>query len=202
MRRDGSGLVVYVGRADRQVKVRGFRIEPGELERHIVAHPAVRQAYVCTRRDAELGTNELLAYVVLGAELSYEDFDRHLSAGLPPYMRPHRIHRVDALPLNANGKVDQGALLARDDEPWRPAATAGASATAWEREVLDLAGRILGVPDLRPDDRWIPHGGDSLKALRLRFEVRRLWGRELPHVRGAEVDVRGAGGGDRTGPGG
>ncbi|MET9480179.1 amino acid adenylation domain-containing protein [Streptomyces sp. NPDC006638] len=180
VRQDGSGLVVYVGRADRQVKVRGFRIEPGELERHLVAHPAVRQAYVCTRRDAELGTNELLAYVVLGAELSYEDVDRHLSAGLPPYMRPHRIFRVDALPLNANGKVDQGALLADDREPWRPAVTAaGPSATAWEREVLDLAGGILGVPDLRPDDRWIPHGGDSLKALRLRFEVRRLWGREL-----------------------
>ncbi|MYV53971.1 non-ribosomal peptide synthetase, partial [Streptomyces sp. SID3212] len=179
VRQDGSGLVVYVGRADRQVKVRGFRIEPGELERHLVAHRAVRQAYVCTRRDAELGTNELLAYVVPGAELSYEDVDRHLAAGLPPYMRPHRIHRVEALPLNANGKVDQGALLARDDEPWRPTATAGASATAWEREVLDLAGRILGVPELRPDDRWIPHGGDSLKALRLRFEVRRLWGREL-----------------------
>ncbi|WP_327028827.1 amino acid adenylation domain-containing protein [Micromonospora sp. NBC_01740] len=224
VRADAAGRVEYVGRVDRQVKVRGFRVEPGEVERQVLAHPGVRQAYVCTRRDPVHGTNELLAYLVTAGDLSYAEFDRHLTATLPPYLRPHRVHRVGALPLTANGKVDADALLRRDDPPWRagrddppgcggrddpprrggrddphphdgreerhdphphdgrdgePAEVAG---TAWQRAVLGLAGEVLGVPDLRPDDRWIASGGDSLKALRLRFEIQRRWGAEVPQA--------------------
>ncbi|MFJ8385720.1 amino acid adenylation domain-containing protein, partial [Streptomyces sp. NPDC094438] len=179
VRGDREGRISYVGRADRQVKVRGFRIEPGELERQIVTHPAVRQAYVCTRRDPDHGADELLAYLVLGADLSYEEFARHLADGLPAYMRPHRIHLVDELPLNANGKVDQAALLASDSPPWRSDAEA-VPTTGHQQAVLDLASQILGVPGLRLGDGWIAHGGDSLKALRLRFEIRRRWGCEIP----------------------
>ncbi|MFE4916446.1 amino acid adenylation domain-containing protein [Streptomyces sp. NPDC056652] len=190
VRADADGLVEYLGRADRQVKVRGFRIEPGELERRIVAHPAVRQAYVCTRRDGEDGPNELLAYVVLGEKsseeseessdgLSFEEFDRHLAAGLPTYMRPHHIYVVAALPRNANGKIDQAALERAGHRPWRRPHGEQPAATAWQREVLGVAAEILRVPEPRLDDRWIAVGGDSLKALRLRFEVRRRWGCEL-----------------------
>ncbi|WP_030675311.1 non-ribosomal peptide synthetase [Streptomyces sp. NRRL B-1347] len=183
VRLDAAGDVAYVERADRQVKVRGFRVEPGELERQIVAHPAVRQAYVCTRRDAS-GVNELLAYLVLGADLAYDDFDAHLAASLPAYMRPHRAYLIDALPLNANGKVDRAALLRRPDAPWRRADEPGAAeaVTDRQREVLDLAGEVLGLTGLRLADRWIACGGDSLKALRLRFEARRRWGCELPQA--------------------
>lgn len=182
-----DGLIEYMGRADRQVKVRGFRIEPGELEQRIVAHPAVRQAYVCARRDGEDGPNELLAYVVFGDDLPFDEFDRHLAAGLPAYMRPHHIHRVDALPRTANGKVDEAALLCLDVRPWRrpdaaerTAAEEETAVTGRQREVLALAEEILGTPGIRPGDRWIAVGGDSLKALRLRFEARRRWGCELP----------------------
>ncbi|MGW2817014.1 amino acid adenylation domain-containing protein [Streptomyces sp. NPDC001415] len=178
VRPHADGGFSYVGRADRQVKVRGFRIEPGELERQIVAHPAVRQAYVCTRRDPESGANELLAHVVLGADLSHDEFDRHLANGLPSYMRPHRVHLVDELPLNANGKVDQAALLSGGTPPWR-ADTASVATTPHQQAVLDMASRILDVPGLRLGDSWIANGGDSLKALRLRFEIRRQWGCEL-----------------------
>lgn len=174
---EADGELVFVGRADRQVKVRGFRIEPGELERHITTHPAVRQAYVCVRRE-KAGTNELLAYVVLGGEVSYEEFDQHLAAGLPAYMRPHHTYRVGELPLNANGKVDQAVLLGRTDPPWRPAGDDG-PVSPWQRDVLDLAAEILGTSRPRLGDRWIAAGGDSLKALRLRFEVRRRWSCEL-----------------------
>ncbi|MFD3515842.1 amino acid adenylation domain-containing protein [Streptomyces sp. NPDC058657] len=183
--RDAEGRYSYVERADRQVKVRGFRIEPGELERRIVTHPAVRQAYVCTRRDAH-GVNELLAHLVLGAPLSYEDFARHVADGLPSYMRPHHTYLVDELPLNANGKVDRDALLSRTDAPWRGTEAHGAeqdapaALTDTQRELLVLAASVTGVEGLRVSDRWIAVGGDSLKALRLRFEVRRIWGVELP----------------------
>ncbi|MCH5671083.1 non-ribosomal peptide synthetase [Streptomyces gilvus] len=183
VRADGEGLVAYVGRTDRQVKVRGFRIEPGEVERRVLTHPAVQRAHVCTRPAGREGPNELLAFVVLGQELSYEEFDTHLTAHLPAYMRPHRIHLVADLPLNANGKVDQTALLEQAAQPWRPTASASASdapaTTETERHVLELAEEILGTPGLRLGDRWIAVGGDSLKALRFCFAVRQRWGREL-----------------------
>ncbi|MEU6538433.1 amino acid adenylation domain-containing protein [Streptomyces sp. NPDC047000] len=179
VRQDPDGLVTYVGRADRQVKVRGFRIEPGEVERRVLAHPGVRQVHVCTRRD-EAGRNELLAFVAPAGDLAFDAYDRHLTAALPPYMRPHRTHLVDALPLNANGKVDQDALLRTAGTPWRAPHRDTPPATPAQQRVLDLAGEVLGVTGLRPDDRWIPHGGDSLKALRFRFQILRRFGVDVP----------------------
>ena len=191
VRAGDEGLMEYVGRTDRQVKVRGFRIEPGEVERHVLSHPAVQRAYVCTRRASQEGPNELLAFVVLGQELSYEEFDSHLAAHLPAYMRPHQIHLVAELPLNANGKVDQAALLRRADRPWR-AATAesgGPATTETERRVVELAEEILGTTGLGLGDRWIASGGDSLKALRFCFAVRRRWGRELTQAAVLQGDL-------------
>ncbi|MEU3338927.1 amino acid adenylation domain-containing protein [Streptomyces sp. NPDC006668] len=181
VRADGEGLVAYVGRTDRQVKVRGFRIEPGEVERRVLTHPAVQQAHVCTRPAGREGPNELLAFLVLGQELSYEEFDGHLAAQLPAYMRPHRIHLVADLPLNANGKVDQRALLEQAAQPWRSTAADSdtPATTETERQVIELAEEILGTTGLRLGDRWIAVGGDSLKALRFCFAVRQRWGREL-----------------------
>lgn len=181
VRADDEGLLEYVGRTDRQVKVRGFRIEPGEVERRVLTHPAVQRAYVCTRRAGQEGPNELLAFVVLQQELSYEEFDSHLAAHLPAYMRPHQIHLVAELPLNANGKIDQAALLRQADRPWRPASPGsdGPPMTETERRVIELAEEILGTTGLGLGDRWIASGGDSLKALRFCFAVRRRWGREL-----------------------
>ncbi|RLL69343.1 amino acid adenylation domain-containing protein [Streptomyces sp. Z26] len=218
VRRDAQGDVTYVGRVDRQVKVRGFRVEPGELEQRIRTHPAVRQAYVCTRRaggggsdDGGEGPNELLAFVVVDPGLTWEEFDGHLGAVLPAYMRPHRLHRLEALPLTANGKVDQAALLARTDPPWRPdddgrrhGATADGDGAVLA-EVLELAARVLELPDPRPGDTWVACGGDSLKALRLRFEIRRRWGRDLPQSAVLDGDLAALAAaveaaGDDTGP--
>ncbi|MEV6561611.1 amino acid adenylation domain-containing protein [Nocardia sp. NPDC051756] len=177
--RNAEGDIEYVGRVDRQVKVRGFRIEPGEVERQLMAHPGIRQAYACTRRTGEHGPMELLAYLVTEPELTFSGVDRHLATTVPTYMRPHRLYRVDALPLTANGKVDQAALLSRADQPWR-ADTAAAEVAPWQRAVLDVIGQVLGLPDPRPGDRWIACGGDSLAALRFRHLVQRRWGCDIP----------------------
>ncbi|MEU9454343.1 amino acid adenylation domain-containing protein [Streptomyces sp. NPDC048277] len=180
VRRDADGRVLYVGRADRQVKVRGFRIEPGEVEQQILALPAVRHAHVCTRRDTA-DRNELLAFLVIGSGgLSFADYERHLAATLPSYMRPHHTHLVAELPLTANGKVDRAALLRDAGTPWRGNREDAVPVGTGQRPVLDLAAEILGVGVLRPDDRWIPNGGDSLKALRFRFEILERYGVDLP----------------------
>ncbi|MFJ6079996.1 amino acid adenylation domain-containing protein [Streptomyces sp. NPDC092369] len=184
VRQDTQGRITYVGRADRQVKVRGFRIEPGEVERQILAHPAVRQAYVCTRRD-DAGRGELLAFLVLGDDAldddhAYEAYDRHLAAALPSYMRPHHTHLVAELPRNANGKVDQAELLRDARTSWRGTRGGDAPVSAEQRRVLEIAEEILAVNGLRPGDRWAASGGDSLKALRFRFEILRRFAVDLP----------------------
>ncbi|MFJ6130322.1 amino acid adenylation domain-containing protein [Streptomyces griseoviridis] len=179
VRQDTRGRISYVGRADRQVKVRGFRIEPGEVERQILTLPAVRQAYVCTRRDPD-GRNELLAFLVADDDLALDAWERHLTAALPAYMRPHHTHRVTALPLTPNGKVDRAALLRDAGTPWRAPRDIAVPVTDAQRPVLEIAEEILAVGALRPDDRWIPSGGDSLKALRFRFAILRRFAVDLP----------------------
>ncbi len=184
-----GGRYAYVGRTDRQVKVRGFRIEPGELEQRLLAHPEIRQVHVAVRHAA---TAELLAFVVAG-NLSYDAFEAHLSETVPAYMRPHHVFRLGELPRNANGKVDEAALLAGGFSSWRP--DTGGDATAWEHEVLQVVSDVLGVPGLRPLDTWLRSGGDSLKALRLRFAIRERWGADLaPSVvqRGTFADLAAA----------
>ncbi len=181
VRADDEGRLTHLGRADRQVKVRGFRIEPGEVERHLLAHPAVRQAHVCTRRE-DADRHELLAFLVLEGDLSYETYERHLADTLPVYMRPHRTHPVERIPLSANGKADEAALLgtAEAQAPWRGEHRGEQEATAAQREILDLAAEVLGIAGLRPADRLTASGGDSLKALRLRFDIQRRFGVDLP----------------------
>src|SRR5690606_26256459 len=106
-----DGLVEFLGRADRQLKVRGFRIEPGEVEEAIRAHPAVADACVVAT-GSEAGERRLAAHVVLrpGAEVSDRELRRHVAGLLPPYAVPSAWSRIEELPLNANGKVDIAAL--------------------------------------------------------------------------------------------
>jgi len=176
-RADADGLVTFVGRLDRQVKVRGFRIEPGEIESQLTVHPSVRRAHVCARRNDDRGITELLAYLVIGSALSFDDFEFHLARTLPTYMRPHHIYVVDEFPLTPNGKVDEVALLRSDLQPWSRFHTDESTSEA-ERDVLALAEELLG---LRPGRRdcWTSVGGDSLTALRFRFAIRQRWGVEL-----------------------
>ncbi|MEU4172897.1 amino acid adenylation domain-containing protein [Streptomyces sp. NPDC026665] len=179
VRANKQGLVSYVGRADRQVKVRGFRIEPGEVEHALLAHAAIRRAYVCAQRD-DAGRNELLAFLVLADDLSHDIYDRHLGDTLPSYMRPHHAYLVGELPLTANGKVDAARLLSERGSPWRGQPGEQTPVTEAQRAVLNIAEEVLGVSGLRPKDRWIPSGGDSLAALRFRFALMKRHSCDLP----------------------
>ncbi|MGF6127532.1 amino acid adenylation domain-containing protein [Pseudomonas frederiksbergensis] len=176
---NAEGLIEYVGRVDRQVKVRGFRIEPGEVELQILQHPQVAQAYVCTRRLAA-EDHQLLAFVVPREGLEYAEFDAHLRAGLASYMRPHQVFLLERLPLTANGKIDRDSLLAQPLTPWRPAVEASdgavSPALSW---LLTQVRTLLGQPTLGAHDDWLGSGGDSLKAMRLRSAIRTHWQREI-----------------------
>ncbi|MFA1029623.1 Non-ribosomal peptide synthetase/polyketide synthetase [Pseudomonas syringae pv. helianthi] len=177
---NAEGLIEYLGRIDRQVKVRGFRIEPGEVEQRILEHPQVAQVHVCTRRQAA-EDHQLLAFIVPREGLGYRDLDQHLREHLAVWMRPHQLFTLERLPLTANGKIDQRALLARPLKPWRADADSPhddqhSPALDW---LLSQARRLLAQPELNGHDDWLGSGGDSLKAMRLRSAIRTHWQREV-----------------------
>jgi nonribosomal peptide synthetase DhbF len=186
-RRDGN--LEFVGRADDQVKVRGFRIEPGEVEAVLAAEPGVGQAAVVVREDTP-GDRRLVAYVVPAAGCGaasdgVHDEDgglvtavrRYAARRLPDYMVPAAVVVVDSLPLTPNGKLDRGAL----SQPAHAKALIGGRAPVTDRErgMCSLFAEILGVEEVSIDDDFFSLGGDSLSAVRLLGKLRAVIGVEL-----------------------
>jgi acyl-coenzyme A synthetase/AMP-(fatty) acid ligase/acyl carrier protein len=175
-----TGDLEFLGRLDTQVKVRGFRIEPGEIETALGQHPAV-QAGVVVPHGERAGEKRLVAYVVPAPGAAREDLgDRlrdHLSAHLPAYMVPAAVVLLDALPLTPNGKVDRRALPAPD---WGRAARDAAVAprTPTEQALAQIWAEVLDVAAVGVHDDFFELGGHSLLATRVAsriyqaFEVR------------------------------
>ncbi|MEV8526624.1 amino acid adenylation domain-containing protein [Streptomyces sp. NPDC052000] len=165
MRPDGT--LVYVGRADNQVKIRGVRIEPGEIEAALTGLDGVAHTAVTVREDTP-GDKRLVAYVVPAGEESPEpgELRRRLSELLPEALLPSAFVVLDALPLNAAGKVDRRALPA----PEQDALAAGdyvAPRTPAEERVAALWAEVLGVDRVGVEDSFFDLGGDSLRAIKL-----------------------------------
>nr|WP_253774194.1 non-ribosomal peptide synthetase [Goodfellowiella coeruleoviolacea] len=170
-----DGVVEYVGRADRQVKLRGFRVELDEITTVLAGHPAVSRCAVTVRED-RAGDQRLVAYVVADV-LDQAALRKHLAAVLPDYMVPAVFVRLDRLPLSANGKLDERALPA-------PADRAGATTTRAPRSpeeeiVCGLFADVLGVPAVGIDESFFDLGGHSLLVTRLVNRIRGTFGVEL-----------------------
>ncbi|MFG2677239.1 amino acid adenylation domain-containing protein [Streptomyces sp. NPDC048445] len=171
VRRDADGLLHYVARSDQQIKLRGHRIEPAEIETVLRTEPSVHAACVLVREDLP-GDRTLTAYVVPAPGRPAPDPDRlaaHVGHHLPAYMVPSVIQPVDTLPLTPNGKLDRAALP-RPDGP--PAAQGRPPRSAVEEILAGLFADVLGVERVGIDDSFFALGGHSLLATRLVGRVR------------------------------
>jgi hypothetical protein len=173
-----EGELEYRGRVDRQVKVRGFRIEPGEIEAALRGHATVDAAVVMVREDVP-GDRRLVAYVVPagGAAAEAAALREHLAGRLPAHMVPAAFVALERLPLTPNGKVDTRALPAPE---YRGDSAYVAPRTAAERVLAGIWAQLLGTERVGVDDHFFRLGGHSFLAIRLIGRVRAVFGADLP----------------------
>lgn len=174
-----DGTIDYIGRADEQVKVRGYRIEIGEIESTILAYVGIDQAVVVVQEDEFTAGQYLCAYLVPSAEVSVSGLRRHLAKELPAYMVPSYYVQLDQLPLSANGKVDRKAL----PKPKPSDATTRefvAPRTATEHQLASIWQEVLGIEPIGITDHFFELGGHSLKATLLVAKVYEYMQIELP----------------------
>lgn len=173
-----DGTIAFLGRIDRQVKLRGFRVELEGIEAQLLRHPQVRACVVTALPDAT-GERRLVAYIVSAdVSPSAEDLRDFLQRKFPVPFVPAAFVFLPALPLTPNGKIDHRALPAPDtDFSARP--TAVAPRDLWEKKLVTLWESVLGVAPIGVTDRFFDLGGHSLLALRLVAQIERAFGRRL-----------------------
>ncbi|MBB2914110.1 amino acid adenylation domain-containing protein [Streptosporangium becharense] len=172
-RRRDDGVLEHLGRIDRQIKIRGLRVEPGEVEAVLAAHPAVADCAVIAHGEPL----RLLAFVVPHeAELDTGAILAHAAATLPGHMVPARVVAVPRIPATVNGKIDREALLSFPSRPRDREIVPPADET--EAALAEIYGRVLDVGPVSVLDTFTLLGGDSIRAFRLleaceeRFETR------------------------------
>jgi amino acid adenylation domain-containing protein len=174
-RRLPDGNIEFLGRNDFQVKIRGHRIEPGEIEAKLLEHPAVREAVVLARED-QPGDQRLVAYVTGGAEPAA--LREHLSSILPDHMVPAAYVRLDALPLTPSGKVNRKALPAPDGGAFVSRAYEAPQGAA-EEALAAIWADVLGLERVGRHDDFFDLGGHSLLAVRVVSRIRQALGVEV-----------------------
>jgi hypothetical protein len=186
-----DGNIEYLGRVDHQVKLRGLRVELGEIEAQLRAHPALREACVVAREDTP-GDRRLVAYVMRaepllaagasepGASLRHE-LRAHLQARLPDYMVPSAFVELAALPLTPNGKVDQRALPAPSSGS-RPGPELVSPRNDLERGLAAIWREVLGIEQVGINDNFFELGGHSLLMVKAHGQIQALIEREISIV--------------------
>jgi amino acid adenylation domain-containing protein len=172
-----DGSIEYLGRNDHQLKIRGFRVEPGEVESRLLEHPAVREAVVVGREDTA-GDRRLVAYLTVAGEIGADGLREHVRVALPDYMVPAAFVVLAAMPLTPNGKLDRDALPAPD--------RAAVQVRDYEAPCGEVESRLvaawqelLRIERVGRHDNFFELGGHSLLALRAVSRASEVFGVHL-----------------------
>jgi aspartate racemase len=175
-----DGVVEFLGRIDTQVKIHGYRIEPGEIEIALRTHKMIQQACVVAQAG-ENGSKRLAGYFTTAGnkELTARELKQFLSGKVPAHMIPAFFVHMEALPLSPNGKVDRSALPApvfeKDESP-----AGGSAANEFEAQISDVWKRVLRVERVGLDDNFFDLGGDSLLLLAVHSNLQKTLQIEIP----------------------
>lgn len=180
-----DGMIDFLGRADAQVKVGGYRVELGEIESRLREDPLVRDAVVLARAGAD-GDRELAAYLVPAQEITDPAAEaarlrERLAEVLPPVMIPRTFQSVSSMPLNVNGKVDRAALAVDGGAVPLGRGVTQRPGTLLESTIAEAWDLVLGT-QVGVEDNFFEAGGNSLLLIRLRARLGRLLGRKIPTV--------------------
>lgn len=177
-----DGQLDYLGRVDNQVKVRGYRVELGEVENTLALHPAIAHAVVTATPDPT-GTSQLVAYIATGgtgcSPPDPSELRSYLATSLPDHMVPRVFVAMDTLPLTANGKVDRAMLPDPQLVPEPVAARETADSGDMREAMCDIWADVLKRDTVGIDDNFFDLGGHSLLAVRLISKVRQVFGVSL-----------------------
>jgi amino acid adenylation domain-containing protein len=177
----GDGSIEFLGRLDRQVKIRGHRIEPGEVEAVLVQLPQVSEAVVVVHGE-KAETRRLIAYVVpaKGSRLAVSDLRRELRRVLPGYMLPGAILILTALPMTPNGKIDRAALPNPDNLPARGPDSRRTPRDPLQHMLAAIWEELLGVRNIGIRESFFDLGGNSLLAAQMMDTVNQACGCSVP----------------------
>jgi amino acid adenylation domain-containing protein len=176
-----DGNIEFLGRRDAQIKVRGFRVELGEIESVLVHGPGVNECAVVAREDNP-GDQRLVAYVTMkpGAEFSVSALRHHVRLHLPEYMIPAAVVRLDAFPLTNTGKFDLKSLPKPDSSAAPSTAPFLAPGSALEKQIADIWKQVLSRDAVGIDDNFFEIGGHSFGLVKIHQQLQKALGREVP----------------------
>ena len=181
-----GGAIEFLGRLDGQLKIRGVRLEPEEIEAHVVRCPGVREA-AAYQRDLEPGGTRLLVALVADSRIDLRRLRSFLEGRVPAVMLPDGIVRVESLPLTPHGKLDRRALPGLGEPELLARPPHVPPRTELERRLAEIFEELLGVARVGVDDSFFELGGDSLQWIRLLAEIQRALGLEAPPDAGPEL---------------
>jgi amino acid adenylation domain-containing protein len=168
VRQRADGNLLFLSRVDEQINIRGYRVEPAEIESAMCRHPQVAQAVVTVYEPAP-GDRRLVAYLVPQPRTrpNVTDLRRFLARQLPPYLVPAAFVQLQAVPLTANGKVDHDRLPEPGDERPELVEEPVAPRTEMEQRLADIVAGVLGVTTVGANDNFFELGGDSILAIQV-----------------------------------
>ena len=175
-----DGTIEFLGRTDNQIKILGYRVEPGEVEAALQTHHALKQVCVVALTDRD-GSKRLAAYYMIlpSAEVGHIELREFLQKTLPSYMIPALFIQLDAFPLTPNGKIDRTALSKLAPRA-HATATIESKPTEFEWPIVELWQDMLGTNRVGLDDNFFDLGGNSLLLTAMHSKLQKLLQREIP----------------------